>query len=1098
MLDFESSSFDEENSHLLDLDRLIEQVIESGLDPSVFDHAIDIEYAKNVIDFALNPDFLDTVLWAKQAEQAVRLFSEYCPECTDMDFFNDVPVDAVMGTFKSKVVLLENGVCPVCSKNKKELFKELPFELVSCLGQRAGKTALTGGVLAPYYVHKFLQIPNPARHYGLMKGSFFQMTFVAVTAGQAYESVWMAFKGAIANSPWFQKYIARLHAIEKERNLEKGDLVKVLDTGILFKNKMLSCSFAAADMKSLRGRTRVFCVSGDTSIVTNSGIVHARDISSLEDPLFLTKDGGYKKVTRSFERETDTLRIVSSCGYELTGSTEHPVLIANPDATLQYKPLGELSEGDVLVISRDPQQMRPDADPGPLPAPPKKGPLGHNNRKYIPTDKMTADLAYLLGILAAEGYLTKKVVRWHTSDKDILDKSLASFESVFGTLPKVIPHDSLEENWSPGWYIEAQSPIVYNFLKGIGLSGKSHEKTVPWSILRSNSSCVRSFLAGYLDGDGNVEFDSEGKAKAVTVHSKSEDLLREVQLLLLSLGIVSHRSKYTREIKGKEGTYYKLQMFGKNVGLFSQKVELIPRKRGSSTPSEYIDTDRVYLDLGELHTMSEETNFALYYKRNYQNSVYASTIKKKFSVLQDSHPDVAGRLSEFFEQNLFFDPVKSIEETGIQKVYDWTVEDEHNFIGNGIIQHNCAIDELGWFNSSDMKRANADETYAALSNSLRTIRSASDRLWDQGNYNTLPGYMANFSSPSSQYDKIMRLLKEGERDKRKVCFHMASWEASPLITRKSLSSEELNDPVKFWRDFGAVPPLANNPFIESESAIKSTQSATKPVINWRPKYVQDKVNPDMRYIAAELVGNVKDRLTPRLIAVDGGERQNSFAIGIFRMEPKPDGGFQIIQDAIIEAKPEKIERTNEVIPVHFPTMFDLVLKLSDKYKGLNVLAVVYDRWQSTGEVQRLREMKVKAERYSPKESDFKILRNMVYSGDFKTPKWEHKELSDLDISNVAEVRKAPYTHQAIQFATVRSVGKKIVKPEVGEDDLFRVCVLGAHYLIDNQKDFISKNFGASKDRGSIGTVAMKTSNSTYFGARSKTNIGSVRGKYKKF
>jgi hypothetical protein len=669
------SRFSDENGHLLDLQSLVDQIISTGLDPSVFDVDLDVRFAKNVIDFAVGPEFMNmNSLWAKQAEQAVRLFCEYCPTCSDQEFLENVPVDASVGTFRSKVVLLEHGVCPQCKKNKCELFDKLPWELVSCLGQRSGKTALTGGVIVPYYIHRFLELRNPARFYGLMSNAFFEVTFVAVTAGQIKRTLWQAFKEAIAQSPWFTDYIAKLRQVEREKGFDKGTLVKVMDSYIWFGNKQLGCSYAAADMKSLRGSTRVL----------------------------------------------------------------------------------------------------------------------------------------------------------------------------------------------------------------------------------------------------------------------------------------------------------------------------------------------------------------------------------------------------------------------------------------------AAIDELGWFNANkEAVRANSDETYAALSNSLRTVRSASDRLWKQGEYKTMPAIMANISSPSSQYDKMMSLLKEGERDKRKVCFHLASWEASPLITRESLETEEQNNPVKFWRDFGAVPPLADSPFIESARAIADMQTPNKPLISWRVKFIKDKIDPERnRYVAADIIGTISDsraRMVPRCIAVDCGETQNSFAVGIYHLEPAggEDGSrFHLVVDAIIEAKPEKILETGEIIPVHFPTMFSLVKTLCDRNKGLHVKAVLYDRWQSTGQIQELRDMKVKAEKYSPKEADFKNLRNLVYGGNLKMPRWEHKDLTDLDITDVDQIRQAPYTHMAVQFATVRGVGKKIIKPEAGDDDLFRTTVLASWYMTENQKDFLVKVQGTNSGQTTrVGALALKSAGlGTYRGNRARTSIGAVRGK----
>lgn len=660
----------DDNSHLLDLDALINQVVDSGLDPSIFDVDLDVKFAKNVIEFALSPDYMNTLLFARQAEQAVRLFLDYCPVCTDKDFMEDVPVDATMGTFRSKVILLEHGACPSCSKNRCELFDTLPYELVSCLGQRSGKTALAGSVIFPYYVHRFLEIKNPAQYYGVMSNTLFQMTFVAVTATQAYETLWQQFKQSLLSSPWFKDYMKKLKDVEKEREYEKGTLIKVMDTLIWFGNKQLGISYAAADMKSLRGRTRV----------------------------------------------------------------------------------------------------------------------------------------------------------------------------------------------------------------------------------------------------------------------------------------------------------------------------------------------------------------------------------------------AAG------------------------------------------------IDELGWFNSREAVRANADETYAALANSLRTVRSSADKLWKNGDYKALPGLMVNISSPSSLFDKIMRLLKEGERDKRKACFHLATWEANPTISRESLHSDEMNNPVVFWRDFGAQPPVANNPFIESASAIREMNSGRKPLFTWRTEYVKDKVTNKSRYIGAKLItSQFTDRLVPRIITVDGGETQNAFAINVMHMERGSGSGdseFVIYSDAVIEVRPEKIKETEETIPVHFPSMFQIILDLCNKQTGLNIRAVLYDRWQSTGEVQRLRDLRIKAERYSPKEQDFKNFRNIVYGGNFRTPKWEYDSVDELDITDPIQVRASPYTHMAMQCATVREIGRKVVKPEAGDDDLFRTCVLGSHYLLENKKEFLVAPVG-ERQAAVVGSLRLRSSGrmgQSFQASRPRNQVGAVRGK----
>ncbi len=654
-------SKNELNNNFIDLEALIEGVIESGLDPSFFNVDIDIPRANNVIEFALSDKFVNGTLWAKQAEQAVRLLAEWCPKCSDEDFMNDVPVGASMDTFQERVVLLNKGICPKCGKNRIELFENLPYELVSCLGQRSGKTALTGGVLAPYILHRFLKLSDPARYYGTMRNSYFSITFVAITKKQAGE-LWQAFTGTITSSPWFTAYNKFLRDEEKKKGVRPGTLLKIMNTFVYYGNKRIVSLYEAADGKALRGSTRVA----------------------------------------------------------------------------------------------------------------------------------------------------------------------------------------------------------------------------------------------------------------------------------------------------------------------------------------------------------------------------------------------------------------------------------------------AAIDELGRFAMKDNKvQANANETYASLSNSLRTLRSASDILWDSGDYDTMPGYMLNISSPASQYDKIMSLLKEGENDDRKVCFHFASWEASPLITRKSLKNEERNNPSIFWRDYGAVPPLANNPFISNEKVVYKTNGKYSPLFKTRPIYIDDKAGTG-RFIAAELIDCNIDRQTARVISVDAGEKANHFSILVHHIRQDDKNNICIYLDGVIEVAPEVIVEKDEVISVHFPTMLDLILKLCD---NLNVLFVIFDRWQSVDLTQRLRDKGIDAEQYSPKYQDFTNLRSLIFGETYKTPQWELKNLSDLDLSSKQEVKKYPYTHTAVQIATVRQVGKKIIKPEFGEDDIWRSIVLATYKLTHPkfQKKFLAAGYRQSiRNSGSLGAVRLKSTQIGMIGGISKSTIASAR------
>jgi hypothetical protein len=394
----------------------------------------------------------------------------------------------------------------------------------------------------------------------------------------------------------------------------------------------------------------------------------------------------------------------------------------------------------------------------------------------------------------------------------------------------------------------------------------------------------------------------------------------------------------------------------------------------------------------------------------------------------------------------------------------------------------ATIDELGWFGTGQSAvRANAHEVYASLSNSLKTMKAAAIKKWAAGDYDSPTAIMCNISSPSSQFDAIMTKLKEGATDNTKVCSHLATWECNPDYTIDSFRVEAANDRVKFLRDFGAVPPLGSETFIGSEKNLERTPDASlKSLFRYAIIHPRDKVDSGASFVAAKILDCVPEKLTPRILCVDAGETNNSFCIGMYHAEEVqlPGEGQQrqttIFVDGVLEVSPEHPTK-DDTIPVHFPSMFECIVQLVDKF---NVQYVVWDRWQSTGEIQRLRDKKVKAERYSPKYNDFLLLRNMVYAGRIKAPKAELKNLSDLDIHNAQAVQMNPWSHFYVQLATVRESGHKVTKPLSGEDDMFRTLVLAVAYFNDPDiaKHLVSGALGArSTFQGSsqkVGSVSL--------------------------
>lgn len=240
--------------------RLIKSILKSDLgvplDVKVNDSHLPT--APNFVTFLNGHEFLNVKAFARQNEIPTKLFQEYCPDCTDLEWFDNVPVDADLKTFKKKVTLLVYGKCPKCGAKRSDLInsgKLKPYqELAGCAGQRGAKSHLVA-MIAAYILHRFLKLQNPIQLFGLNAGTILHGTFVALTYAQAKETLWDPFYEYLSESPWFSAYHAMLDSYGEQYGEE---LYRFKDTFILYRHRKLLMYASGPNKKTLRGRTRFF------------------------------------------------------------------------------------------------------------------------------------------------------------------------------------------------------------------------------------------------------------------------------------------------------------------------------------------------------------------------------------------------------------------------------------------------------------------------------------------------------------------------------------------------------------------------------------------------------------------------------------------------------------------------------------------------------------------------------------------------------------------------------------------------------------------------------------------------------------------------
>jgi len=238
---------------------IFDELKKANLDPSIFDTVDerDIPKAPNFLEFVISPKFLNTRILPKQLEIGAKLLADYCPQCSNHGYI-DTLYDQTIGNIRDNVIFLEHGACPKCKITRYELIEKNLIgnhnELVAALGQRAGKTKLTG-LIASYQTHRFLKIPNPLRFFQQPSGELLMGTFSALTLDQATQTLWESYKGFIDAAPWFQTY----HKFLKEKGKEIGfEFFHELKTSILYAHKQMLWHATGSQDRKMRGRTRIF------------------------------------------------------------------------------------------------------------------------------------------------------------------------------------------------------------------------------------------------------------------------------------------------------------------------------------------------------------------------------------------------------------------------------------------------------------------------------------------------------------------------------------------------------------------------------------------------------------------------------------------------------------------------------------------------------------------------------------------------------------------------------------------------------------------------------------------------------------------------
>lgn len=448
------------------------------------------------------------------------------------------------------------------------------------------------------------------------------------------------------------------------------------------------------------------CVSGDTLISTKEGLKYIKDISLEYDVeekkykecnILLWSNEGDIVADQIFNGGVvDGFKITTESGFSLIGKPEHPILIRDENGNEIWKKLSELVINDTAIMQKGfslngSNEIKIDTS---------KLKKGYRTVEYKIPKIITKELAWILGILIGDGCVSD--IRDGRIDvtKDslyMMEKFSKCMFEIFGIKITLIrpKNRNVYVAYCHSWYIR-------NFLEQIGLSFNiARNKYVPSCIFNTSPEIQKYFVQGLFDTDGGVGIS------CIHLTSSSEKLLREVQIILLNLNIISsfRASKkyraYKIHITGINAVKYMntigFSEFGKRLKgekrygvsrCFMPKVQ-----KGFFPDSKKVAKDlydflmeiygKSYGDAKRLHLPVKEVS-------SFLTRVILGTCGiscEHITFLLDLFPDVFCNSKYEIFRTMFFEKIVSIEKTK-DHVYDLHVPDKHFFIGNGFINHN--------------------------------------------------------------------------------------------------------------------------------------------------------------------------------------------------------------------------------------------------------------------------------------------------------------------------------------------------------------------------------------------------------------------------
>ncbi len=323
---------------------------------------------------------------------------------------------------------------------------------------------------------------------------------------------------------------------------------------------------------------------------------------------------------------------------------------------------------------------------------------------------MTNDELVLLAHLIGDGCtLPPHSIQYTTREKDLAEIVADLSTKVFGD--KINPKIKAERTWfqvylsSTRHHTHNVRSAIAEWLDELGVWGlRSPEKFIPEKVFCQPTVAIAGFLRHLWATDGCIWVNEKSNHHpGIYYASSSERLARDVQTLLLRVGINARLRKISQGSKGLpqfhvivsgKGDIEKFIETVKSVGEYKtsslKKVSEFIGKTVANSNRDSIPSDvwrKYVVPAMKESNMTTRQMFAGISTRYCGTQIYKQNISRE-RALRIAQAVNSDELLQLSKSDIYWDEVVSVESNEETEVYDLTVEKLQNFEVNGLLPHN--------------------------------------------------------------------------------------------------------------------------------------------------------------------------------------------------------------------------------------------------------------------------------------------------------------------------------------------------------------------------------------------------------------------------